>query len=276
MKAAFTKTALSITTLISASLSSSAFAQQTDHGNSKEAHSDLWSQAQAYWGAEEMRKARHHVLEHHGASKQFFVMADRLETQFDDANEVLLWDGDLWYGGDVNKAWIKTEGEYKFDEDEFDDAEVQALWSHAISTYFNVQTGLRYDIKPRGAAHAVIGVQGLAPYWFEIDAAGFVSEDGDVTLRIESEYEFLLTQRLIFQPRIELELSAQDIPARETGAGVSGLDAGLRLRYEVLREFAPYIGFEWHGAFGETADYIRDAGGDPKDMRFVIGVRAWF
>ena len=122
----------------------------------------------------------------------------------------------------------------------------------------------------------MIGVQGLAPYWFEIDAAAFVSTQGDITARIEAEYELLLTQRLILQPRAELELSAQDIPELETGSGITSLDAGLRLRYETVREFAPYVGVEWQGHFGDTKDMIKAAGGETDRTVFVIGVRAWY
>lgn len=235
-----------------------------------------WSMADQYYDSDEMAEARHHVLMHHGATRQFYVMADRLELQSSDEGDALVWDGNAWYGGDVNKLWIKSEGDYSLETDSVEDAEVQALWSHAISPYFDVQGGVRYDLEPKGRTHAVLGVQGLAPYWFEVDAATFLSSEGDLTARIEAEYEFRLTQRLFLQPRVEAELSAQDIPELETGSGLTSLDAGLRLRYEFVREFAPYVGVEWQGSFGGTADYLEAAGEDSDRAVFVAGVRAWF
>lgn len=241
-----------------------------------EESSPPWSMADAYYDADEMAEARHHVLSHHGDTRQFYVMADRLEWQSSDEGDALVWDGDAWYGGDVNRLWLKSEGAYSLETDELDDAEVQALWSHAISPYFDLQGGVRYDLEPKGRTHAVLGIQGLAPYWFEVDAAAFLSSEGDLTARIETEYEFRLTQRLILQPRVEAELSAQDIPELETGSGLTGLNAGLRLRYEMIREFAPYIGVEWQEHFGGTADYLDAAGEDTGRTVFVAGVRAWF
>ena len=235
-----------------------------------------WSMADEYFNAGEMAEARHHVQAHHGAARQVSVMADRLELQSSDAGDVLVWDGNAWYGGDINKLWIKSEGDYSLETDDIEDAEVQALWSRAISPYFDLQGGVRYDLEPKGRTHAVLGVQGLAPYWFEVDAATFLSSEGDLTARIEAEYEFRLTQRLILQPRMEAELSAQDIPELETGSGLTSLDAGLRLRYEIVREFAPYVGVAWQGSFGGTADYLEAAGEESDRTVFVAGVRAWF
>ena len=202
-------------------------------------------------------------------------MADRLEVQSSDEGDTLVWDGNAWYGGDVNKLWLKSEGDYSLETEQLEEAEVQALWSRAISPYFDLQGGVRYDLEPKGRTHAVLGIQGLAPYWFEVDAAAFLSGEGDLTARMEAEYEFRLTQRLILQPRVEAELSAQDIPELETGSGLTRLNAGLRLRYEIVREFAPYIGVEWQGSFGGTADYLDAAGEEMDRAVFVAGVRAW-
>jgi len=235
-----------------------------------------WSMADDYFDAGEMAAARHHILEHHGDTRQFYVMADRLEVQSAEEGETLVWDGNAWYGGDVNKLWLKSEGDYSLEADELEEAEAQALWSHAISPYFDLQGGVRYDLEPKGRTHAVLGIQGLAPYWFEVDAAAFLSSEGDLTARMEAEYEFRLTQRLILEPRVEAELSAQDIPELETGSGLNSLNAGLRLRYEIVREFAPYVGVEWQGSFGGTADYLEAAGEDTDRAVFVAGVRAWF
>jgi len=203
-------------------------------------------------------------------------MADRFETQIFDDEEALVFDAQGWYGGDINKLWIKAEAEYSFEDEDLEDAEIQALWSRAIAPYFDVQAGLRYDLEPKGRTHAVLGVQGLAPYWFEVDAAAFVSTEGDVTARVEAEYELLLTQRLILQPRLEASLSAQDIPDLQLGSGLTSVDAGLRLRYEIVREFAPYIGVEWQSAIGDTADFIEASGGEKDQTALLVGVRTWF
>ena len=254
---------------VAALTSGSAMAQETNPDKP-------WSQADQYYDPAAMDEARKEVQAGSGGMTTSFVMVDRLEAQMTDGEDVLLWDAQGWIGGDIDKFWFKTEGEYGFDEDKVEEAEFQGLWSRAITPYFDVQAGVRYDAKPDDLAHAVLGIQGLAPQWFEIDAAAFLSDEGDLTARIEAENDLLLTQRLILQPRAEIGFSAQDIPEREIGAGVTSLDAGLRLRYEIKREFAPYVGVEWQKKFGETADLVRAAGGDPDRTVFVAGVRLWF
>ena len=208
--------------------------------------------------------------------KSFYILFNQLEAQMSDEGDSLYWNGQAWYGGDINKLWFKSEGRASLNGEGVDDAEIQALYSRAVAPFWNVQAGVRYDIEPDSLAHGVVALNGLAPYWFEVDASAFLSEKGDVTARIEAEYELLLTQRLILQPRIEANLSAQDIPERETGAGLSTLDAGLRLRYEIRREFAPYVGVEWQSAFGETRDMIKAAGGEGDDIVFLVGLRTWY
>ena len=223
-----------------------------------------------------MSAARQEVLESHGDLRTSYIQAERFELQAFEDEDVLLLDGNAWIGGDINKLWLESELEYLPDEGEFEEAEVQALWSRAISPYFDFQAGLRHDFEPGGLSHAVLGFQGLAPYLFELDAAGFLSQDGDLTGRVEAEYELLLTQRLILQPRVELSLSAQDIPELQTGSGLTSLQAGFRLRYEMKREFAPYIGIEWQRSFGRTADYIEAAGAETDAAAFLVGIRAWY
>lgn len=235
-----------------------------------------WGMADEVWGEEAMAEARNQLQASHGDLRSTYLQAERLELQVKDDEEVLLLDGNAWIGGDINKLWLKTELEYLPDGSEFEEAEVQALWSRAISPYFDFQAGVRYDFEPEGRAYAVTGVQGLAPYLFEVDAASFLSEEGDLTARVETEYELLLSQRLILQPRAEIEFSAQDIPELGLGAGLTGIDAGLRLRYEVRREFAPYIGVEWQQGLGETADLAEAAGEDTGEAVFLVGLRAWY
>ena len=223
-----------------------------------------------------MSAARQEVLESHGDLRTSYIQAERFELQAFEDEDVLLLDGNAWIGGDINKLWLKSELEYLPDEGEFEEAEVQALWSRAISPYFDFQAGLRHDFEPDGLSHAVLGFQGLAPYLFELDAAGFLSQDGDLTARVEAEYELLLTQRLILQPRAELSFSAQDIPVLETGSGLTSLQAGFRLRYEMKREFAPYIGVKYERAFGDTADFRRARAESRGGWNFLIGIRSWF
>lgn len=232
--------------------------------------------ADTVFGAAAMAPSREALPRELGGMTTRFVGIDRLELQAGEDEESYLWEANGWFGGDIDRLWIKTEGEGEFGG-ELEEAEVQALWSHAIGPWFDLQAGVRYDIRPEpDRAHAVIGVQGLAPYFFEIDAAAFLSDEGDVTARFEAEYDQRITQRLILQPRLEIGLAAQDIPELGIGAGVSGIEAGLRLRYEIVPEFAPYVGVEWQRALGDTADYARAAGDDPDRLVALAGVRLWF
>ena len=149
--------------------------------------------------------------------------------------------------------------------------------SSAISSFWDLQGGLRHDIKPSPSrSYGVIGVQGLAPYWFEVDAALFLSDKGDLSARLEAEYEIRLTQRAVLQPRVELNGSFSDDRAIDVGSGLSTADFGLRLRYEVAREFAPYIGVSYTRSFGDTKDFQRDDGDDTDQVSFVAGLRFWF
>ncbi|MCA8888934.1 MAG: copper resistance protein B [Parvularculaceae bacterium] len=235
-----------------------------------------WLAADQYWDPAAMANARRAVQEEHGASTTYFVQGDRLEYRTNEGDPVLLWDAQGWWGGDRNKLWLKSEGEYAFDEDIFEEAEIQALWSSAITRYFNLQAGVRHDFAPGDdRTFGVLGVQGLAPYWFEIDAAMFVSDNGDVSARVEAEYELLLTQRLILQPRTELNFAIQDVPEYDVGSGLTTAELGARLRYELKREFAPYIGVDWTRSVGDTTDFVRVNGHDPSSLSFVAGIRLW-
>lgn len=236
----------------------------------------LWSMADRYWGEEAMEKAREEVLAGNGDFKTSMLLFDRLEWQDTGGDGTLLWDFQGWYGGDIDKLYIKSEGEVSLEDDEIEGVEVQALWSRAVAPFWDLQAGVRYDLEPKGRTHAVVGVQGLAPYWFEVDAAAFLSTDGDVSARIEAEYELRFSQRLVLQPRIEANVSAQDIPELGIGSGLTEIEPGLRLRYEVRRTFAPYVGVEWQKKFGDTADFTRANNEDTNKIVGVIGLRTWF
>ena len=232
--------------------------------------------ADTIFTADRMAPSREELRSNQGCQSHSFLGTDRLEAQIADGEDGYLWETNYWHGGDIDKLWVKTEGEGEFGG-AIEEAEIQALWSHAIGPYFDLQTGIRYDIRPRpDRAHAVIGVQGLAPYFFEIDAAAFVSSNGDVTARVEVEVDQRITQQIILQPRIELNLSAQDIPEHGIGQGFTNIETGLRLRYEITPQFAPYIGVEWQRDFGDTADFTRAAGSDPDRFVALIGARFWF
>ena len=184
-------------------------------------------------------------------------------------------DAEGWVGGDYHKLWFKSEGDMARGHTE--EAEIQALYARAIAPFWNLQMGVRHDIQPSPSrTFAVLGIEGLAPLWFEVDAASFVSTDGDVSFRLEAEYDLLLTQRLILQPRIETNLAIQDAHKWGIGEGMNDIDLGLRLRYEIRREFAPYIGVSWQRKIGETATLARDEGENLDAVSFVTGLRLWF
>ncbi|BBC71672.1 copper resistance protein CopB [Altererythrobacter sp. B11] len=231
--------------------------------------------ADAIWGAEAMRGSREALRLEQGGQKFLWFMADRAEYQVRQGKDGYLWDVQGYYGGDINKIWFKSEGEGSFGE-KIESAETQALYSRAISPWFYLQTGLRQDFAPRDRTYGVIGIQGLMPYRFDIDAAAFLSDKGDLTARFEGELDQRVTQRLILQPRAEVNLAAQDIPELGIGAGLDTLELGVRLRYEIAREFAPYIGIEQAWKIGQSADYARARGDDPSVTNYVVGVRFWF
>ncbi len=237
--------------------------------------------ADAIWGAESMAQARTENHRMHGSMTTGMVMLERLEARIpaEGGEDGWLWDMQAFYGGDIDKFVIKSEGEGVFGGElggAIEDAEVQALWGHAIGPFFDLQAGVRLDLEPETRSHLVLGVQGLAPYMWHVDMAAFLSDRGDLTARFEGEYDQKITQRLILQPRVELELAAQDIPERGIGAGLTKIEPGLRLRYEFVPEFAPYIGVEYEAKLGETADIARAEGEDAAGWKFLVGLRAWF
>jgi copper resistance protein B len=232
--------------------------------------------ADAVFGGGQMAAAREELRKEHGEMRASKVLIDQLEVRIGNGREGYAWDGQGWIGGDIDKAWFKTEGEGEFGG-AFESAEVQALWSHAIDPWFDVQAGIRYDFRPDPRrAYLVLGLQGLAPYWFEVDAAAFLSNKGDVSARVEAEYDLLLTQKLILQPRVEFDLSLQDVPEIGIGSGLSTGEIGARLRYQFRPEFAPYLGLEYERAFGDTAGFRRAAGEKAGGWSFLIGLRTWF
>ena len=175
-----------------------------------------------------------------------------------------------------NRFVIKAEGDIS--NGTLEESSTDLLWGHALNAYFDTQLGIRLDNYRDGKDRRwlAMGVQGLAPYWFELDVAAYVGEDGRTAFTAQAEYELLLTQKLILQPRAELNLYGKDDLDNGLGSGLSDLALGLRLRYEFNRQFAPYIGVEWTDTYGDTADYRRSAGRDTSDTQFVAGLRFWF
>ncbi len=230
--------------------------------------------AELFFDREHMTAARAYNHASHGNMTTGTVLAERLEARLSDGNDAYLWDVSAWYGTSIDKIVFKTEGE--LDGGAVEDAEMQLLWGHAIGPFVDLQAGVRVDVEPETTAHLAVGVAGLAPYMIHFDAATFISDDGDITARIEAEHDMKFTQKLILQPRIEAELSAQDIPERGVGAGLSKVEVGARLRYEFVPEFAPYIGVEYEAATGKTADFSRAAGKDADGLAILVGIRFWF
>lgn len=216
-----------------------------------------------------------HDHQMHGNGINSLVLFDQLEYQNADAGSVLAWNASGWVGGDIDRLWWRSEGERNNGTTEA--AEVQAFWGHAISPWWESVLGVRQDFKP-GAPQTwgAIGIQGMALYKLETEATAYIGENGQTAARLESEYDILLTNRLILQPRAEANFHGKNDPSRSYGSGLADLDLGLRLRYEIVRQFAPYIGVSWSKAYGNTADYVRDEGGDSSEARFVAGVRLWF
>lgn len=232
--------------------------------------------AETVFGAAEMAAAREQLRKEHGAITTSKVLVDLLEARIQDGRDGYAVDAQAWYGGDIDRLWLKGEGEGEFGHKP-ESVELQALWSHALDPWFNLQAGIRYDFRPDPErAYAVLGIQGLAPYWFEVDGALFLSDEGDLSARFEAEYDQRITQQLILQPRVEFDLAAQDVPELGIGAGLSKAEAGLRLRYEFVPEFAPYVGVNYERAFGDTADFARAVGEDVGGWSLVLGLRTWF
>ena len=204
------------------------------------------------------------------------LLFNELEGRFGGSNPEFRWEGQGWIGTDYGKLWIKSEGTLQ-GNGSLGDGLHEFLYDRAITTYFDLQVGLRSDIDSRPTRNwAAFGIQGLAPYFFDLELTGYVSGQGHLAAKLEAFYDLLLTQRLILQPQIEVNLYSKADPARMVGAGFSEIDTGLRLRYEFSRKFAPYLGVAYEGKFGQTANLARRAGESTGSVRFVAGLRLWF
>jgi len=229
----------------------------------------------------EAARSRAELIREHGGMTATRLLIDQAEVTAGDGGEGYAWDVQFWHGGDINKVWLKSEGEGVFGE-ALEQGEVQALYSRAIDPWFDIQAGIRQDFGTgSGRTHLALGVRGLAPYWFEVEGTLFLSTEGELTARLEGEYDLRLTQALILQPKAEIDLSLQDMPDIGVGAGLSTASLGARLRYEFFPDsgpavIAPYVGVEYEQAFGRTADYRQAAGEGAGGVRFLAGLRIWF
>jgi copper resistance protein B len=203
------------------------------------------------------------------------VLLDQFEWQGADAGAALAWDLEAWAGTDRHRALLRAEGERV--DGETEENRVELLWWHPVSSRWDLVAGLRQDFEPESArSYAALGIQGLAPGWVRVEATAYVGERGQTAAALRAATDLLLTNRLILAPLAELTAYGRDDEVNGIGNGLSRLTLGLRVRYEIRREFAPYAGVEWAGTLGDTADLAREAGESVRDARWVAGVRAWF
>ncbi len=201
---------------------------------------------------------------------------DQLEGRSNASGTRFRWDGEGWVGNDFNRLWVKSEG--FVDGSSMSDGDHEFLYDRPVPrmSYFDAQVGVRTDLdSDPHRIWAAIGIEGLAPYEFEFAPTFYIRNDGRVAGRIEGAYSFRLRQRLVLEPQAEVNLYSKDDPARKIGSGFSDIDGGLRLRYEVSRKFAPYVGYTYEGAYGNSATYQRQAGDSTHASSFVFGIRVW-
>ncbi len=217
--------------------------------------------AERFYSPELMAGARAQLAKEHGGGTAWTVRADVLEHRAMKGADGQAFEGEAWWGGDASRWVVKARGERKAGEG-WERGEAELLKAWPVGPYFDLQAGVRYDLAPKGRSYATLGFEGLAPYWFEVQGAAYLSDKGDISARAEASYDLRLTQKLILQPRVEGDLAE---------AGAARLEGGLRLRYEITREFAPYVGLVRERAFGPAVVTGERAG----SSAVVIGVRAW-
>lgn len=210
----------------------------------------------------------------HDDALNYFVLFDQLEWTAGGGASGLDWDNKGWVGGDRNRLWFRAEGETE--EGRLEESEAHVFYGRAFAKWWDVVAGVRQDLRPGPAqTWAAVGLQGLAPYWFEVEATAYLGASGRTHVRFETEYELLLTNRLVLQPLLEVEIYGKSDPERGIGGGLSTADVGLRLRYEFRRELAPYIGVVWNRSFFGTADRAKAAGRETSGTRLALGIRLW-
>ena len=215
-----------------------------------------------------------HVMEH-GTDTHWRVLVNRLEAQEGPHGTAQAWEGAAWIGGDTRRVWLRSDGERVAGHTE--SAHLEVLYGRSVSPWWDVVAGLRHDFAPHdGRTWAALGVQGMAPYRFEVTATVYAGESGRTAASVEVEYDLLLTNKWILQPLFEADWHGRDDASRGVGSGLSTLEAGVRMRYEVRRRFAPYVGYAWSRAYGRTADLRRSMGEPVVERGWVAGARIWF
>lgn len=201
-------------------------------------------------------------------------LLDQFEGRFG-ADASFRWEGEGWVGGDFNRLWLKSEGEVT--RGKVEDGQQEVFYDRPITSYFDLQAGGRYDLDSRRArGWGALGVEGFAPYYFTVSATAYASDTGHYAAKLQLANEIRLTQRLIVEPEAELNLYSRSDPAGGVGSGLSDLDAGLRMRYEISRKFAPYVGLTYEKKIAQTANLVRADGERVDDVRFTAGIRSWF
>jgi copper resistance protein B len=205
------------------------------------------------------------------------VLFNQLEGRTNGSDNELRWDAEGWIGTDMNRLWIKSEG--FAGNGTVNDGDHEVLYDRPIphTRYFDAQAGVRADVDSNPSrVWAAMGVEGLAPYFFNLEPTFYISDGGHMAGRINGSWDLFVTQRWVVQPQAELNFYSKDDPARETGSGFSDIDAGIRLRYEVTRKINPYIGWAYNGKYGNSAFYTRQSGGATNNSSFVFGFRVWY
>lgn len=220
-----------------------------------------------------------HLREMMGWGRASLILADELEYAPGVDGRPLSYDVLGWTGGESRRIWAKAKGEHAT-RDGHGHTELQLLYGQLVSPWWDAQLGVMMDARygegsSRTRASLSVGVQGLAPGWFDVEPTLFVSQDGDVSARLRASYDLLFTQRLVVQPEMGATLAIQEVPEFGVGRGLNGLELGVRMRYEIRREVAPYVGLAWSNSFAGAADLARGAGEPVRDLRFVAGVRLW-
>lgn len=224
---------------------------------------------------ERMTKARA-ILLREGRFQTSAAFVDRLEYRALDGQDGYAWKSEIWTGGDIDRFVLASEGEAE-GGGAVEKAELRLLWRHAVNPWFNMELGVRHDIRPAPQrTYAVAGIEGLAPYWIEVEGQLMLSDKGDAHARIEAYHDMRLAQRLIFRPEVEANFAFQDVPELGIGAGLAGVGLGGRLRYQLTPRLAPYVGVQWDHKVGNTADFARTAGEKVSGTSLVMGIHAWF
>ena len=231
--------------------------------------------AERFYAAEDMARSRRMLEVEHGGMRVSKIMAQLLEFQSSGGEAGGRWDVEGWYGGDLHRFVVKSEGNAEHHRDA-GNADVQFLYARAVSRYTDLRLGVRQALEPASRTDASLGFQTRLPYWFDAEGTLFIGGDGAVLARLEGIYDLQLTQRLVLQPRVDLHFSAQDVPRNRIGSGLVRDELGLRLRYEIRRSLAPYLGISSERSHGGSADFARGAGLDIRTTSIVFGLRAWY